>query len=130
MRKRDPDRDRAGQQRSARAVDHAGENVAAEFVGAEPVQRGRRLAHQRPARRDRLIRRDQRREHREQDESCDHDKADHRALALEQTPQRAPRRALQFVGDGNWYRAERGVGHGLRPQPRIDEDIGDIGDAD
>ena len=58
--------------------------------------------------------------------TCDHDEAHHRALALEQPAQGAPRRALQFVRDDR-DSAKRGVGHGSRPHPRIDQDVGDVG---
>ena len=43
-RERDRHRDDAGQQRRARAVDHARQHVAADLVGAEPVRGRRRLA--------------------------------------------------------------------------------------
>ena len=56
-RKRDADRNHAGHQRSARAEDHAGEHVAADLVGAEPMQRRWRLAHGEPALRNRIVRR-------------------------------------------------------------------------
>ena len=37
--KRDPDREQAGDERGAIAVEDAGQHVAAELIGAEPVQR-------------------------------------------------------------------------------------------
>ena len=48
-------------------------------------------------------------------EGRDHDEPDHRTLALQQPAQRAARRAFQLVRADNRNRAERGIGHGLRP---------------
>ena len=59
-RKRDKHRQHACLERRAGAEDDAGQHVAADLVGAEPVRRTRCLAHRREIGRDRIVRRDER----------------------------------------------------------------------
>ena len=121
---RDRDRDDAGQQRGARAEDHAREEIAARFVGAEPVLQRGRLADRRPALLGRVVGRDQRREDGDQHEQHDDDEAEHRALALQQTPPGARARALLAQLDDQRC---SGNGHRLAPEPGVDQHVGDVG---
>src|SRR5437016_5615992 len=71
-------------------------------------------AHRAPARGERVVRRDERREQRNYDEEQDEAEPDHRALAVHEAPQRAlGRRELPFV------RKCVGGKHGGHAQPLI-----------
>ena len=103
----------AGQQRGARAVDHAREHVAADLVGAEPVQRATAAcAPSDQLCRDRIVGRDQRREHREQRRTTRSRRGPTIApLRRQQPAPGAARRALQLVGDGSSIAPSVGDGH-------------------
>ncbi len=92
MQHRDPVGDDADDQRGARAVEEAGEEVAAEQVGAEQkcAARRQRRAFERQPVEDLLVRavgRDQRRGERHCDDGQDHGKAEQGRLALQYLPQ-------------------------------------------
>jgi hypothetical protein len=71
------------------AVDHAREHVAADLVGAKEMQPARRLAHARPARRQWIVGRDQRREEGDENKEQHRRPAERSAAAPQQTPARA-----------------------------------------
>ena len=79
--KRDRDRDDTRQQRGARTIDDAREHVPSDIVGAEPMQRRRRLAHGSPSLQVRIVGRDQRRNQRQRDKKRDNEQSEHCSLA-------------------------------------------------
>src|SRR5499426_1045588 len=83
--KRDRDRDDTRQQRGPRTVNHARKHVASDIVGAEPMQRRRRLAHGTPSLQVRIVGRDQRRKQRQRDKKRDNEESERCSLAAQQS---------------------------------------------